>query len=97
MDRQKLKNPRLGVSVMQSPTSSTIYIDASGQDETHTIPRAESVAIYVALGKYKNDKRIGIFTDSQTNLHAIQNQLQRPSHTTYYHHKLLLTAIVNTI
>ena len=37
---------------------------------------AELIAIYVALNKNKNDKWVGIFTDSQTILRAIQNQLQ---------------------
>ena len=93
----KAGKPRLGASVIHSPTSTTTYIDASGQDETHTIMRAELVAIYVALDKYKDDKWLGIFTDSQTSLHAIQNQLQRPSHSAYHHHKPLLTAIVTLI
>jgi len=57
--------------------------------------RAKLVASYVALYK-KNGKWIGIFTDSQTSLHAIQNQLQRPSRTTYHHHNPLLTSIVDT-
>ncbi len=35
--------------------------------------------------------------ESQTSLHAIQNQLQRPSHTTYYPHKPLIAAIVTTL
>ncbi len=59
--------------------------------------RAELVAIQVALDKYKNDQWVGIFTESQTSLHAIQHQLQRPSHTAYHHHKPLIAAIVNTI
>jgi len=59
--------------------------------------RAKLVAIHAALDKYKNDSWIGIFTDSQASLHAIQNQLQLPSHTTYHHHKPLIAAIVNTL
>ena len=82
--------PRIGDSVIHSPTATTTYIDALGQDETHTIMRAELVAIHVALDKYKNDKWVGIFTDSQASLPAIQNQLQRPSHTTHHHHKPLI-------
>ena len=61
---------------MHSPISITTYIDASGQDETHTIMRAELAAIYVALNTYKDYAWIFIFTDSQTSLHAIQNELQ---------------------
>ena len=59
--------------------------------------RAELVAIQVALNTYKYDPWIGIFTDSQTSLHAIQNELHRPSHTAHYHHKPLITAIVNSL
>ena len=80
-------NPRQGASIIHSPTNTTTYIDASGEEETHTIMRAELGAIHVALDKYKHDPWLGIFTDSQTSLHAIQNELQRPSHTKYHHHK----------
>ena len=59
--------------------------------------RAELAAIYVALDKYKHDPWIGIFTDSQTSLQAIQNELQRPSHTKYHHHKPLIKAIVDIL
>jgi hypothetical protein len=69
----KAEKAGLSASVIHSPTSTTAYIDASGLEETHTITRAELVAIYIALDKWKNGKWIGIFTDSQTNLHAIQN------------------------
>ena len=41
----KTGKPRLGASVIHSPTSTTTYIDASGLEETHTIMRAELVAI----------------------------------------------------
>jgi len=58
---------------MHYPTTTTTYIDASGQEETHTIMTAELVVIHVALDKYKNGIWIGIFTDSQASLHAIQN------------------------
>jgi len=49
----KKEKPRLGASAIHSPTSTTTYIDAPGLDETHTITRAELVAIYVALEKKK--------------------------------------------
>jgi ribonuclease HI len=89
--------PRLGASVIHSPTNTTTYIDASGQEETHTIMRAELAAIHVALNVHKHDPWLGIFTDSKTSLHAIQNELQRPSHTTYHHHKPLIAAIVDSL
>jgi hypothetical protein len=81
---------------MHSPTNTT-DIDASGQDETHTIARAELAAINIALNTYKDEPWVGIFTYSQTNLHAIQNELRRPSLTAYHHHKSLITAIVTSL
>jgi hypothetical protein len=64
----------------------------------HTPSREpDFIAIYVALQKYNNGKLIDILTYSQTRLHAIQNHMQRPSHTTYHHQKSLLTTIVNTL
>jgi ribonuclease HI len=91
----KESKPRLGASVIHSPTNTTTYIDASGQEETHTIMRAEQAAIHVALNVHKHEPWLGIFTDSKTSLHAIKNELQRPSHTTYHHHKPLIAAIVD--
>ena len=78
-------------------SNTTTYIDASGHDETHTIMRAKLVAIQVSLSKYIDDPWVGIFTNSQTSLHAIQDELQRPSHTAYHHHEPLITAIVNSL
>jgi ribonuclease HI len=96
-DSIKKGQPRIRAAVIHCPTNTTTYIDASGQDETHTITRAELVAIQVALNTCKDDPWIGIFTDSQTSLHAIQNDLHRPSHTAYHHHKPLITVIVSSI
>jgi ribonuclease HI len=59
--------------------------------------RAELVAFQVALNIFKDDPWVGIFTHSQTSLHAIQNELHRPSHTAYHHYKPLITAIVNSL
>jgi hypothetical protein len=47
----KTEKPRLGASIINSPSATTTYIDASGLEETHTITKAELVAIYVALDK----------------------------------------------
>jgi hypothetical protein len=55
--------------------------------------RAELTTIYVALDTYKDYPWMGIFTDSQTSLHAIRNELQRPSHIEYHHHKPLIATI----
>ncbi len=88
--------PKLGASVIHTPSHTTTYIDASGQDETHTIMRAELAVIHVALDIYKHDPWLGIFTDSKTSLHAIHHELQRPSHTTY-HHKPLIATIVDSL
>ncbi len=59
--------------------------------------RADLAAIRVALNVHKHDPWLGIFTDSKTSLHAIQNELQRPSHTTYHHYKPLIAAIVDSL
>jgi hypothetical protein len=59
--------------------------------------RKELAAIHVALNTYKDEPWIGIFTDSLTSLHAIQNELQRPSHITYHHHTQLIAVIVATL
>ena len=43
-------HPRLGAAaVVHIPTSTTIYIDVAGTEETRTIMRAELVAIHSAL------------------------------------------------
>ena len=65
--------PRLGASVIHSLTNTITYIDASGQEETHTIMIAELAAIHVALTVHKHHPWLGIFTDSKTSIHAIQN------------------------
>ena len=49
---------RLGASDMHSPTVTITHIDAYGQDETHTIKRAELGAIHVALDSYNYGKWI---------------------------------------
>ena len=59
--------------------------------------RAELAAIPVALDIHKHDPWLGIFIDSKTSLHARQHELQRPSHTTYHHHKPLIAAIVDSL
>jgi hypothetical protein len=51
----KKDQPRIGVAVIQSPTNTITYIDASGQDETHTIMRAELAAIQVAFNTSKDE------------------------------------------
>ena len=89
--------PKLGASIIHSPTNTNTYIDASGQEETHTIMRAELVVIHVALDIHKHDPWLGIFTNSKISLHAIQHELQRSSHTTYHHHKPRIAAIVDSL
>jgi len=42
-------HPRLGAAVVHIPTNTTIYIDAAGTEETHTIIRVELIAIHTAL------------------------------------------------
>jgi hypothetical protein len=59
--------------------------------------RSELVAIHEAINTYKDYPRLAIRTDSQTNLHAIQNELQQPSHTGYQYHKPVTAAIVTSL
>ena len=42
-------HPRLGAAVVHTPTCTTIYMDATGSEETRTIMRAELVAIHTTL------------------------------------------------
>ena len=39
--------PRLGATVVHIPSHTTIYTDATGNEETRTIMRAELVAIHL--------------------------------------------------
>ena len=78
---------------MHIPTCTTIYIDAAESEETHTIMRAELVAIYTALTRFEDRSWIGVFTDSLSNLPAIRFHYYRPDLTIaphYHHHMLLL-------
>ena len=82
------------------PTSSTIYIDAAGREETRTIMRAELVAIYTALTTFEDHPWIGIFTDSKAALQAIRHHHAHPgirSAGNYHHHNTLLEGIVNLL
>ncbi len=58
----------MGAAVVHIPTSTTIYIDDAGTEETRTIMRAELIAIHTALSTFSTHDWIGIFTDSLTNL-----------------------------
>ncbi len=83
--------PRLGAAVVHIPTSTTIFIDAAGTEETRTIMRAELVAIHTALISFADHEWIGLFTDSLSGLQAIRH---RHDHTgvrsarDYHHHRL---------
>jgi len=82
--------------VVHFPTCTTIYIDASGTNETRTIMRAELVAIYKAIDKFAPHEWIGIFTESLSSIHAIRHRYTTPgSHGPqhYHHHVLLLSGI----
>jgi ribonuclease HI len=85
-------HPRLGAAVVHIPTRTTIYIDATGCEETRTVMRAELVAIHTALTRFKNHSWIGIFTDSFSSLQAIRLHYYKPglATTPHYHHHMLL-------
>ena len=81
---------------MHIPTRTTINIDATGSEETHTIIRAELVAIHTALTRFEDHSWFGVFTDSLSNLQAIRLHYYRPGLTiapNYHHHMLLLQSI----
>jgi len=93
-------HPRLGATVVHIPTNTTIYIDAAGTEETHTITRAELVAIHTALSTYATHDWIGILTDSLSNLQAIRHHQTNPGTTSakhYHHHSLLLGSIADLL
>jgi len=69
MDGSNIKgHPRLGVTAVHVPTCTTIYIDAGGTKEIHTIMRSEFVAMYTDLDKFITHECVGIFTDSLSSL-----------------------------
>ena len=61
-------HPRQGAAVVHTPTCTTIYIDATGSEETRTIMRAELVAIHTALTIFEDHSWMGVFTDSLSSL-----------------------------
>ena len=77
-------------------TATTIYIDATGTEETRTVMRAELVAIHMALATFAALEWIGILTDSLYILHAIEHHNTNPGiggAKHYHHHMLLLESI----
>ena len=82
------------------PTSTTIFIDAAGTEETRTILRAELVAIHTSLTTFADHEWIGIFTDSLSGLQAIRH---RHAHTgvrsarDYHHHMTLMNSIIDLL
>jgi hypothetical protein len=90
----------LGAKVVHIPTSTVIYIDAAGTEETHIVMRAELVAIHTALSTFSSHNWIGIFTDSLSSLQAIRHHHTNPSTTSakhYHHHSLLLESITDLL
>ncbi len=82
------------------PTNTTIFIDAAGCEETHTIKRAELVAIHTALIRFADHPWQGIFTDSLSRIQAIRLHYQRPGLSitpNYHHHMLLLQSITDLL
>ena len=82
------------------PTSTTIFIDAAGTEETRTIIRAELVAIHTALTTFENHEWIGVFTDSLSSLQTIRQKhsyLGSQGTKNYHHHMTLLESIVDLL
>jgi len=90
----------LGAAMVHIPTRTTIYIDATGCEETRIIMRAELVAIHTALTRFENHSWICIFTDSLSSLQAIRLHYYKLGLATaphYHHHMLLLQSISNLL
>ncbi len=82
MDGSDIKgHPRLGAAVVHIPTRTTIYIDATGSEETRTIMRTELVAIHTALTRFEDPSWLGTFTNSLFSLQAIRLHHYRPGLT----------------
>jgi hypothetical protein len=50
------------------PTRTAIYGDAAGCEEIRIIMHVELVAIHIALTRFKDHSRLGVFTDSLSSL-----------------------------
>jgi ribonuclease HI len=62
--------------------------------------QVELVAIYAALDKLATHKRVGIFTDSLSSIHAIRHRYTNPwAHGPQknHHHMLLLSGITDLL
>ena len=82
--------------MVHMPSRTTIYIDATGTEETRTIMRAEPIAIHTALTTFVEHDWLGIFTYSLSNLQAIRHHNTHPgirSSQHYHHHMLLLESL----
>ena len=84
---------------MHIPTRTTIYIDATGCEETRTITCAELVAIHIALTRFEDHSWRGVFTDSLSSLQAIRLHYYRPELTiaTHYHHHMILLQSISRL
>ena len=82
------------------PTSTTIYIDVAGIEETRTITRTELIAIHTALTTFSTYEWIGIFTDFLSSLQAIRHHHINPGTASakhYHPHMLLLNSITDLL
>jgi len=92
--------PRLGASVVHILSTTTIYIDVAGTEETRTIMRAELVAIRMALATFAAHELVGVFTDFLSSLQAIEHHNTNPiigDAKHYHHHMLLIESIIELL
>ena len=61
----------LGAAVFHARSSTSYYIDATGEAETNTINRAELVAIHAALTWHRDTLALDILTDSLCSIQKI--------------------------
>ena len=88
---------RIGAGVYDACRGSELTVDPCGDGPTHTVHRAELVAIQAALQHCAHDGDVGILTDSQASMDGIRNYMQRPSHMRTHKYRDLLRDIVSRL
>ena len=88
---------RIGAGVYDARSGREVTIDPCGHGPTHTVHRAELVAIQSALQHCARNEDVRILTDSQASMDGIRNYIQRPSHMQMHKHRDLLRDIVTRL
>ena len=94
---KKPSSPLLGAGVYHAPSGAKFVLNASGQDENHTITRAELIAIHFAIDTFAQAEDLHILTDSMCCILKIQAALTHPRLALYDPHAPLVTAITKAL